>query len=108
MQQTKPLSPAMVAITIITIIFLAVLPLFLIRDSEFGGSDGVGSEIVAELAPDYNTAWIQNIWTPPGGETESMLFALQAAVGGILIGYCFGYLRGSRAPTQPTKPTSKT
>jgi cobalt/nickel transport protein len=101
MDPTKPLGPAMVTVCIITIIVLATLPFYLVRDSEFGGSDGVGSEIVAELAPDYNTAWIQNIWTPPGGETESMLFALQAAVGGILIGYCFGYLQGSRSDSPP-------
>jgi cobalt/nickel transport protein len=88
------------------IVFLVVLPLVLINDSEFGGSDGVGSEIVAEIAPDYDSNWIGNIWTPPGGETESMLFALQATAGGILIGYCFGYLRGRHRGKDEEEPNS--
>ncbi len=81
---------------IAAIILLMVWPLMTVKDSEFGGSDGVGSEIVAQIAPDYNPNWIHNVWTPPGGETESMLFGLQAAFGGILIGYAFGYYRGKR------------
>jgi cobalt/nickel transport protein len=68
----------------------------LLKDSEFGGSDGVGSELVAELAPNYDPTWIQNIWSPPGGETESMLFALQAVFGGILIGYFLGHKRAEK------------
>ena len=31
---------------------------------------------------------------PPSGEIESLLFALQAAIGAIIIGYAFGYWRG--------------
>ena len=79
------------------IILLAVVPLVIVQDSEFGGSDGVGSEVVAEIAPEYDNEWIGNIWEPPGGETESLLFALQATAGGVLIGYCFGYLRGRKS-----------
>lgn len=81
---------------IVIIILLMAIPLIVVQDSEFGGSDGAGSEIVAELAPDYNAEWITNWWAPPGGETESMLFALQAAIGGIFIGYCFGFLYGRK------------
>jgi cobalt/nickel transport protein len=81
---------------IIAIIFLMAWPLMTVKDSEFGGSDGVGSEVITQIAPDYDPTWISNIWAPPGGETESMLFGLQAAFGGILIGYFFGYYRGKR------------
>lgn len=31
---------------------------------------------------------------PPSGEIESLLFALQAAIGALIIGYAFGYWRG--------------
>ena len=79
---------------VLTIVLLMVIPLITINDSEFAGADGRGSEVVAEIAPDYDSEWVTNIWEPPGGETESMLFALQATVGGLLIGYTFGYLRG--------------
>ena len=94
---TRKQSPALYVISILLIIILSVIPLAIVQDSEFGGADGVGSEIVTEIAPEYNSEWIANIWEPPGGETESMLFALQATAGGVLIGYCFGYLRGRRA-----------
>jgi cobalt/nickel transport protein len=33
-------------------------------------------------------------WVPPGAEIESGLFALQAAVGGICVGWVFGYWKG--------------
>jgi cobalt/nickel transport protein len=78
---------------IVAIILLAAIPLFTVHGTEFGGADGAGSELIEEIAPDYDPTWISNIWEPPGGETESMLFALQAVAGGILIGYLFGYKR---------------
>jgi len=34
------------------------------------------------------------IFIAPFGEIESLLFALQAAIGAIIIGYFFGYWRG--------------
>jgi cobalt/nickel transport protein len=94
------LNPLGTILGILAIVILVALPLFLVRDSEFGGSDGAGSELVVQLAPDYASDWIQNLWAPPGPEIESMLFAVQAAVGGALVGYCFGYLRGRRDQLQ--------
>ncbi|MCB0213371.1 MAG: energy-coupling factor ABC transporter substrate-binding protein [Anaerolineae bacterium] len=101
--QPKRLGTGAIILGIIAIIILMTIPLFLVPDSQFGGSDNAGSEAIAAIAPDYNSEWITNIWAPPGGETESMLFALQATVGGILIGYLFGYLRG-RKTAQQTPP----
>ncbi len=75
------------------VIALAVVPLIVIQDSEFGGADGQAGELAEELAPEYEP-WFESIWSPPGGETESLLFALQAALGASVIGYVFGYLRG--------------
>lgn len=95
--ETKRFTPMQYLLGIAIIIMLTVIPLTIVQDSEFGGADGVGSEIAAEIAPDYDSEWIANIWEPPGGETESMLFALQATAGGVLIGYCFGYLRGRKS-----------
>jgi cobalt/nickel transport protein len=95
-EQPKRFNPWVIFVGIGLIILLIAIPLVMIQDSEFGGSDGAGSEVVAALAPDYDAEWITNWWAPPGGETESMLFALQATAGGILIGYCFGYLNGRK------------
>lgn len=57
----------------------------------FGGSDDAASEQIE--ATDYEP-WFSSIWEPPSGEIESLLFALQAAIGAIIIGYFFGYWRG--------------
>lgn len=61
------------------------------NDSEFGGADDAGGEIVEEVDPDYEP-WTNGIWGDYElpGETESMLFALQAAIGAIIIGFFIG------------------
>jgi cobalt/nickel transport protein len=63
-------------------------------DSEFGGADGAAEDVIAEINPDYEP-WFEGIgFEPPGGETESLLFALQAAFGAVVIGYTIGYYKG--------------
>lgn len=69
---------------------IAIVPLMFIKDSEFGGADGEAEEVIATIAPDYEP-WAESIIEPPGGETESLLFCLQAALGGIVVGGGFGY-----------------
>ena len=99
---TKPSNPprklggATVLIGVLLVILLMAVPLVFNHESQFAGSDGAGSDLIRTLAPDYDSTWIANWWTPPGSETESMLFALQATAGGLLIGYFFGYMRGKR------------
>ena len=82
-------------ITILILVLLCavilIFPLMTIRDSEFGGADGAAEEVIANLDPDYEP-WAESILEPPGGETESMLFCLQADLGAVVIGYGFGYL----------------
>ena len=70
---------------------ILIFPLMTIQDSEFGGADGAAEEVIAAVDPDYE-AWADPILEPPGGETESLLFCLQTALGAIVIGYGFGYL----------------
>ena len=93
-RQSKKSSTGWKVLGIVAILILVAIPLIIIQDSNFGGSDGAGSEAIERIAPEYNSEWTTNWWEPPGGETESALFAIQAAVGGILIGYVFGFLRG--------------
>ena len=80
-------------ILVLVLICAAILifPLMTIHDSEFGGADGAAEEAIAVVDPDYE-AWADPILEPPGGETESLLFCLQTALGAIVIGYGFGYL----------------
>lgn len=83
---------------IITILILAALcalilifPLMTIHDSEFGGADGAAEEVIAAVDPDYEP-WAESIVALPGGETETLLFCLQTALGAVVIGYGFGYM----------------
>jgi cobalt/nickel transport protein len=66
--------------------------------AEFAGSDNVGSGLVAELSgvPLENFQPLIPQWEPPSSEIESALFALQAAVGGILVGGVFGFWIGQK------------
>ena len=84
--------------TVITILILllvcvgiAVYPLLINEDSDFGGADGAAEEAILEIDPDYEP-WAESVIELPGGETESLLFCLQAALGSIIIGFGFGYL----------------
>jgi cobalt/nickel transport protein len=77
------------------VVLLALVGLWLNPGSEFGGADGAAEAAIAEIAPDYQP-WFTNIWEPPGGETESLLFAVQAALGAGFIGYYIGLKRGEK------------
>ena len=78
---------------ILAVVLLAALPLFIQKDAEFGGADGQAKEAIGEINSSYEP-WFSNIWEPPSGEIESLLFALQAAIGAGFIGYFIGYTRG--------------
>ncbi len=57
----------------------------------FAGADGKAEEMITQIAPDYEP-WFEPLFEP-AGETESMLFALQAALGAGVIGYWLGCAR---------------
>lgn len=82
-------------ITILILVLLCAVilffPLMTIRDSEFGGADGAAEEAIAQIDPDYEP-WAESLIELPGGETESLLFCLQTALGALVIGFGFGYL----------------
>ena len=63
-----------------------------------------GSAKIAELAgvqPEEIQPLIPQ-WVPPSGEIESALFALQAAIGGIMVGLVFGYWIGQKKGIKST------
>lgn len=80
-------------ILILLIVILTVTPLLIVKNSEFGGADGEAETVIEQVNPNYKP-WADNLIAPPGGETESMLFALQAAIGALIIGFGFGYFKG--------------
>jgi cobalt/nickel transport protein len=56
---------------------------------KFSAADGQAEKAIGELAPAYKP-WAKPVWQPPSGEVESLLFALQAALGAGFIGYFLG------------------
>lgn len=80
-----------VIILLVLVIAIAVAPLLLIKNSEFGGADGAAKEAISSVDPDYKP-WFESIIKLPGGETESLLFSLQAGIGAGALGFGFGYL----------------
>lgn len=79
------------------VLLLAVLPLLLPvpggLKEPFAGADDQGMEAIVVIDPGYKP-WFEPLWEPPSSEIESLLFALQAALGSGLLGYYLGLRRG--------------
>ena len=82
---------ATILLLLLVCVGLCLFALWSNPGSEFGGADGAAEELITELNPDYEP-WAESLIELPGGETESLLFCLQAALGGIVLGGGFGYL----------------
>lgn len=98
-----------IIILLLLCVLIAVIPLTMSKNkgSEFGGADGEAETAITEINPNYE-AWASPILEPPGGETESLLFCLQAGLGAGVFGYLLGVLRErakheSKAESQPAK-----
>ncbi len=86
-------------ILLITVVLLAVFPLWLIRQpvpsangqpvEMFAGADGQAQKLIGEIDPHYRP-WFEPLLEPASGEISSLLFALQAALGAGFIGYYLG------------------
>jgi cobalt/nickel transport protein len=76
---------------------IAALPLLLPATrglaEPFRGTDAQAQALITQAHPDYRP-WLSPLWEPPSGEIESLLFALQAALGAGLLGYYLGLRRG--------------
>ncbi len=79
----------------VLIVMLAV-PLFTLKDAAFEGADGQAEEVISEIDPDYEP-WFSPLIEPASGEIESLLFAVQAALGAGFIGYFYGFVKGKRS-----------
>ena len=87
---------------LVIVVLLSVIPLMTIRNSEFGGADGLAEEAIMASNPDY-VPWVESLIELPGGETESFLFSLQAALGAGIFAYGLGYLNGKNKSSHKEK-----
>jgi cobalt/nickel transport protein len=60
---------------------------------KWSGADGQAEDVISQLTGGTYLPWFHSIYQPPSGEIESLLFALQAAIGSLIIGYFLGYYR---------------
>lgn len=80
---------------VLAVVALFALPLLLDGGaSEYAGTD---SQATGAIEDSGYRPWFEPVFAPSSGEVESGLFALQAALGGGLLGYVLGRLRGRRS-----------
>ena len=86
---------------VLGVVALAAVPLLVTgSDTEFAGADGAAVERIDESG--YQP-WLAPLFEP-SPEVASGLFALQAAIGGAVLGYVFGVARTRRRTPPPVDP----
>ncbi|XZH51863.1 energy-coupling factor ABC transporter substrate-binding protein [Clostridium perfringens] len=82
-------------ILLLLVVFITIIPFFVAKNGEFGGSDDQAEEAITQIDENYEP-WFSPLFEPASGEIENLLFALQAAIGAGVIGFGLGYLKGKK------------
>jgi cobalt/nickel transport protein len=82
---------------------IIALPMILGIEGEYAGTDSIAQAAIEASNPDMKP-WAEVLWAPPSKEIESLLFALQAAIGAGLIGYVIGRRHGARGDGASRRP----
>ena len=86
-----------VILLLVADILIAVIPLAVLRNAEFGGSDDAGSEVVSEIKGEEYEPWFTPILENAlggelPGEIESLIFCIQTGIGVGIIAFVMGRL----------------
>ena len=85
----------LVAVIVVIFVFsFSMAPKPADGEEAFGGTDSAVTAILEEQGVE---PWFSPIFEPGSGEIESGLFALQAGLGGAVLGFALGQLRGRAA-----------
>lgn len=83
-----------VLVLLILAVVIAIVPLFLLKGAEFGGSDDAGSVMVEEISGEYEPWFEPVLETMLGGElpgeVESLVFCIQTGIGVGIIAFLMG------------------
>ena len=79
---------------ILVIVLMAFVPLFALKDAEFGGSDDAGSQEVEQVNSGFEPIAAPILEVALGheipGEVESLLFCVQSSIGVGIIAFVMG------------------
>ena len=84
-----------VIILLVIAALIAIVPLFALKDADFGGSDDKGGEIISEIQGQEYEPWFTPVLESAlggelPGEVESLLFCLQTGIGVGIIAFFMG------------------
>ncbi len=101
-----------VIILLVIAVLIAIVPLFALRNAEFGGSDDAGSQMISEIQGEEYEPWftpvLENVLGGElPGEVESMIFCVQTGIGVGIVAFVLGrYVERRKWMDKEEKKTS--
>lgn len=99
-------------ILLVIAVLIAIVPLFALRNAEFGGSDDAGSQMISEIQGEEYEPWftpvLENVLGGElPGEVESMIFCVQTGIGVGIVAFVLGrYVERRKWMDKEEKKTS--
>lgn len=84
-----------VIVSLVLVLFIAIVPLFVLKGAEFGGSDDAGSQMIEQIQGEEYQPWFTPVLETMiqgelPGEIESLLFCVQTGIGVGILAFFMG------------------